>query len=125
MKGDKSGISGYPDVNWEGGGDFVYLEVAKYNQDFKEKVNKANGKKELKELWKILQEKARLSYKVDINKFDENAQDFANLSFEDQKKFLIETLDQNHLYINYSEIEDKDYNVSKNDKKINNKFYGQ
>jgi len=36
---------------------------------------------------------------------------------------LIECLDKNQLYVNYSEIEDKDYGVSFDDKKLNKEFY--
>ena len=52
-----------------------------------------------------------------------NAKDFADLSVADQKKFLIECLDKNQLYVNLSEIEDKEYGVSKEDIKLNKEFY--
>ena len=54
-----------------------------------------------------MKEKAFWSYKVDITTVDENTKDFADLSIEDQKRFLLECLDKNHLYVNYSESEDK------------------
>jgi len=81
-------------------------------------------KEELKELWETMKKKAFLSYKVDIKTIDEHAKDFADLSLADQKRFLLECLDKNHLYINYSEIDDKEYGVNKDDKKINKEFYG-
>jgi adenine-specific DNA-methyltransferase len=71
-----------------------------------------------------MKEKAYLSYKVDIAAFDKNAKDFADLSIDDQKRFLLECLDKNHLYINYSEIEDEEYGVNEEDKKLNKEFYG-
>ena len=43
---------------------------------------------------------------------------------ENQKRFLLECLDKNHLYVNYSEIDDEDYKVSEEDKMINKEFYG-
>jgi adenine-specific DNA-methyltransferase len=61
---------------------------------------------------------------VDIKTIDEHAKDFDDLSIEDQKRFLLECLDKNHLYVNYSEIDDEEYGVSEEDKKINNQFYG-
>jgi adenine-specific DNA-methyltransferase len=64
-----------------------------------------------------------LSYKIDIKAIDEKAKDFADLSIENQKRFLLECLDKNHLYVNYSEIEDKEYGVSEEDKKLNKEFY--
>ncbi|GAI79544.1 unnamed protein product, partial [marine sediment metagenome] len=35
-----------------------------------------------------------------------------------------ECLEVNKLYVNYSEIEDKQYKISKKDIKLNKKFYG-
>ena len=80
-------------------------------------------KEELKKLWETMKEKAFLSYKVDIKTVDENAKDFEDLSIENQKRFLLECLDKNHLYVNYSEINDEEYGVSEEDKKFNRDFY--
>jgi len=54
---------------------------------------------------------------------DENAKDFDDLSIEDQKRFLLECIDKNHLYVNSSEIDDEEYGVSEEDKKLNREFY--
>jgi len=107
-----------------GGCNFVYLELMKWNENFVEKIQKAKTKDEAKKLWETMKEKAFLSYKVDIKAFDENAKDFADLSLEDQKRFLLECLDKNHLYVNYSEIDDEEYGISEEDKKLNREFYG-
>jgi len=106
-----------------GSEDFVYMELAKWNENFVEKMQKAKTKEGLKRLWEIIKKKAFLSYKVDPKVIDKNAKDFTGLSIEDQKKFLLECLDKNHLYVNYSEIDDKEYGVSEEDKKINQRFY--
>jgi len=121
INGDQTGIS--KSVGWKGGGDFVYLELMKWNENFVEKIQEAKTKEELKNLWRTMKKKAFLSYKVDIKTVDEHTKDFADLSIEDQKKFLMECLDKNHLYVNYSEIDDEEYGVSEGDKKLNKKFY--
>jgi len=118
---DPDGIS--KEVNWKGGGDFVYLELMKWNENFVEKILSAKTKEELKKLWETMKEKAFLSYKVNIKTIDDHAKDFDDLSIEDQKKFLLECLDKNHLYVNYSEIDDEEYGVSEEDKKLNREFY--
>jgi len=105
------------------GGDFVYLELMKWNENFVEKIQKAKTKEELKKLWETMKEKAFLSYKVDIKAIDEHAKDFEELSIENQKRFLLECLDKNHLYVNYSEIDDEEYGVSEEDKRLNREFY--
>ena len=77
----------------------------------------------MKQLWETMKEKAFLSYKVDVKTIDEHAKDFEDLSIENQKRFLLECLDKNHLYVNYSEIDDEEYQISDEDKKINKVFY--
>lgn len=121
IQGDQTGISKI--VNWQGGGDFVYMELAKWNEEWIEKITKAKTSKELAKLWDEMKETAFLSYKVDPKTIDANVKDFADLSIADQKKFLIECLDKNQLYVNLSEIEDKEYGVSKEDIKLNKEFY--
>jgi len=121
INGDQSGIS--KAVGWQGGGDFVYLELMKWNENFVEKIQEAKTKDELKKLWETMKEKAFLSYKVDLKTIDEHVKDFEDLSIEDQKRFLLECLDKNHLYVNYSEIDDEEYGVSEEDKKLNREFY--
>jgi len=104
--------------------DFVYLKLMKWNENFVEKIQEAKTKDELKKLWATIKEKAFLSYKVDIKTIDEHAKDFDDLSIEDQKRFLLECLDKNHLYVNYSEIDDEEHVVGEEDKKLNSEFYG-
>jgi len=103
--------------------DFVYLELLKWNENFVEKIQRAKTKEELKKSWETMKKEAFLSYKVDVKAIDENAKDFADLSIEDQKRFLYECLDKNHLLVNYSEIDDEEYGVSEEDKKLNKEFY--
>ena len=94
-----------------------------WNENFVQDIRKAKTKDELKKLWETMKEKAFLSYKVDVKAVDENGKDFEDLSIEDQKRFLLECLDKNHLYVNYSEIDDAEYGVSKEDKKLNKEVY--
>ena len=106
-------------------GNFVYMELAKWNEEWIEKIEKAKTGKEIAKLWDEMKETAFLSYKVDPKTVDANAKDFADLSIADQKKFLIECLDKNQLYVNLSEIEDKEYGVNKEDIRLNKEFYGR
>ena len=48
---------------------------------------------------------------------------FLDLSIANQNNFLIGCLDKNQLYINLSEIEDKEYGISKEDHELNRDFY--
>ena len=70
-----------------------------------------------------MQEKAFLSYKVDVKDINDSISEFEALPLNSQKKFLVEVLDKNMLYVNYCDIDDMDYNISENDKKLNRLFY--
>lgn len=118
---DTRGIS--TTTNWHGGGSFVYCELAKANQRFAEIIKQASTKEELSIIWKQIQETGFLSWKVNPQEIDVNAEDFISLDIEDQKRFLIECLDKNLLYVPYSEIDNAEFGISERDKKINNQFY--
>jgi len=96
----------------------VYMELAKWNELNVDKINKAGTSEEIRKLWKSIKERAFFSYKVDLEAVDEGSKDFADLSIDNQKRFLLECLDKNHLYINYSDIDDKEYEITEKDKKI-------
>ena len=120
---DKTGIS--KSVNWQGGGSFIYCELAKYNQTYADQILEADSKEKLIAVWQEMKEKAFLSYQFDKQSFDERIEAFKTLSLDDQKKFLLEVLDKNQLYVNYSEIADETFGISKEDKRLNDMFYGK
>ncbi|HUS48681.1 MAG TPA: site-specific DNA-methyltransferase [Candidatus Paceibacterota bacterium] len=121
INGDQSGIS--KSVNWQGGGDFIYCELMKLNEKYIDEIKKAKTTKQLVDIWKTMEEKAFLNYKIDVGQFDENVNEFEELDLENQKKFLIECLDKNQLYINLSEIDDTENEISEEDKKLNKQFH--
>lgn len=118
---DRSGIS--KNVKWRGGGSFIYCELHRANQVFVDAILTAETAGELQDIWAAMQERAFLSYQLDPQAFEAGKGDFAELSLEDQKRFLIEVLDKNMLYVPYSEIEDEDYAVSSEEKAINRQFF--
>jgi len=118
---DKSGVS--KKVNWQGGGSFIYCELAKYNQTYADQILEADSKEKLIAVWQQMKEKAFLSYQFDKQSFDERIEAFKTLSLDDQKKFLLEVLDKNQLYVNFSEMADETYGISEADKKLNKQFY--
>lgn len=123
INAETSGISQL--VNWQGGGSFIYCELAKANQNFADEIENAKTSEELLDIWKRMQTTGFLSWKVDPKAVNENAQEFTDLSLDDAKRFLIECLDKNLLYVPYSEIDNIEYGITEEDKKINNDFYGK
>ena len=121
ISGEQGGVSTV--FNWKGGGSFLYCELLQWNEIYMDKIQKAKSSVDLKKILKEISQKAFYNYLIDIKTINENISDFEQLSIDDQKKFLIETLDKNHLYVNYSEIKDTDYKINEVDIKINSKFY--
>ena len=123
INGDLTGIS--KSVDWQGGGSFVYCELAKANQQFADSIEQASSTEELATIWEQMQETGFLSWKVNPKEIDVNAEDFATLEIEDQKRFLIECLDKNLLYVPYTEIDNAEFGINERDKRLNRIFYGQ
>ena len=121
INGDKSGAS--KGLNWQGGGSFVYCELSKYNQNFIDEIEEAKTKDELMVIWKRMQETGFLSYQIKAKDINIDADEFKDLSIDDQKRFLIECLDKNLLYIPFSEIDNEEYNISDEDKRLTREFY--
>lgn len=122
VKGESSGIS--KDVNWQGGGSFVYCELAKLNQNYVDKIESATTDAELVALLAEIIETDFISCKVNPAEIKENAKSFEELSIGDKKRFLMELLDKNQLYVNYCDIDDENYHISEEDKAFTKSFYG-
>ena len=123
IKGDKSGIS--KDVDWKGGGSFIYCELSELNAQIINKIEKAKTTKILNTIWQEMQKSDFISHKVKSESINKDIKEFEVLSLDEQKQLVIAVLDKNQLYINYSEIDDKDYKISKENNKLNKQFYGE
>ena len=115
---DKNLFSGKEKTN------FIYCELMEYNEQFVEKIKKADTTQKLLNIWKDMKSKSFLNYNVDIKKFDETIDEFKKLSFAKQQRTLFDLLNKNQLYVGLSEIEDVEFGVGEGDKKINEEFYG-
>ena len=123
IEGEQGGVS--RTFGWQGGGEFVYFELKKHNELFKEKIVKAKNKKEMLEIFKEIDKNAFLNYKVDMKKFSKNIDEFETLSLDEQKRILDEFLDKNQLYVNLSSINDADFEISDDEKEASASFYGE
>ena len=121
IAGEQGGIS--KDVNWTGGGSFLYAELKNDAQDFKNSILEATTTEELLELFELAKKSSFLSYRIDPKKLKTN--EFSQLSLAEQKQVLSELIDNNNLYVNYADMDDSDYGISDQDKKLNHAFYGK
>lgn len=121
IEGEQGGVS--KAVGWQGGGSFVYCELAKANDKFADEIEQAETSEQLKDIWGRMKATDYLNYKVDIKEVDANAESFDGLSLEDQKRFLIECLDKNLLYVPLSDIDSNEYGVTEEDRRLTREFY--
>ena len=121
IEGEQGGIS--KSVGWQGGGSFVYCELAKANGKYADEIEQAETSEQLKDIWGRMKATDYLNYKVDIKEVDANAESFDGLSLEDQKRFLIECLDKNLLYVALSDIDSNEYGVTEEDRRLTREFY--
>lgn len=121
IDGEQGGISS--DVGWQSGSSFVYMEMAKANQEFIEGIEKSTDTKTLLAVWEKAVTSGFVSYLYEPGAIDQYMNEFENFPLEDQKSLLIEMIDKNQLYINLSEIDDEDYQISSTTKKLNNQLY--
>jgi adenine-specific DNA-methyltransferase len=128
IKGDKTGIS--KDVDWQGGGSFVYAELFPKNMGYLQEIIAAKTMSELQSVYDRMQTgiegsmaPADISFRADLSKIE---WDPSKVEFDDQKRLLVKLLDKNGLYYNYSEIDDADVRefLSDEDYQFNKSFYG-
>ena len=122
IEGEQKGISS--NVEWQGGGSFVYVEIAKENQEIVDRIISSNTKEELSQQIDSLLSSGVLNYEVNFDEFTNTKKEFKELQLEEQKEVLIRILDSNQLYVNYSDIEDTAYNFTEDEIAFNHSFYG-
>lgn len=123
IDGEQGGIS--KEVDWQGGGSFVYVELFSKNMGYLQDIIHSNTTEELKSVYeRMLQgtdidEPADISFRADLSKINWTE------AFDDNKRLLVKLLDKNGLYYNYSEIDDKNVRdiISDEDYAFNKVFY--
>lgn len=121
IAGDQTGIS--KDVDWKGGGSFIYTELLEWNNKYIRDLESAKTKVDIKKIKTKIEREAFYKYQINTSKFENK--EFDKLSEKEQKEVLIDVLDMNHLYVNLDSINDATFAISKEDKELNKKFYNQ
>jgi adenine-specific DNA-methyltransferase len=124
IAGEQGGIS--KSINWQGGGDFIYFELAKWNEKAKENILTCNNLQELEFFIDTLYEKYFLNYTLKIKEFKEKVikeSNFKKLSLDEQKKMFLSMLDLNQMYVQKTEMADKRFDISEKEQKLTSLFY--
>ena len=123
ISGEQSGIS--EQLNWRGGGSFVYCELVKLNQAFVDEIEAAANSETLSGIYSRIVKSGFISCKVKPADIEGAAEDFSVLSLDEQKRFLMELLDKNLLYVNLCDIDDEEFDIGDSDKAFTKSFYGE
>ena len=119
IAGEQGGIS--KDVNWQGGGSFVYAELMLKNMGYLQDIIHSSDLTELKMVYDRMKsnDDVDVSFRADLTKID-----FSE-GFEANKRLLVKLLDKNGLYYNYSEIDDANVRdiIADTDYQFNHAFY--
>lgn len=123
IEGEQGGIS--KSQNWQGGGSFVYLELAKKNETALEQISACKSLEELTELFDELCSKYFLHYNVRVKEFRKEIESerFRQLSLKQQKEMFSRMLDLNQLYVNTDDRHDKNTGLTEDDIAITEDFY--
>lgn len=123
IEGEQGGIS--KDVNWQGGGSFIYAELMEKNQGYLRDILNAKDMDEIMSVYSRMKQNNDIDFRVDLDKFEASLKAGELSSLEDRKKELIKLIDKNQLYYNYSDIDDANVRdlISDSDYKFNRSFY--
>ncbi|ECL5232927.1 site-specific DNA-methyltransferase, partial [Campylobacter upsaliensis] len=121
VSGEQGGIS--KALNWQGGGSFIYAELMPLNVAYKERIKNINDEKMLDSIYKDLESKAFLDYRIDLGSILKD-KEFKELDLQNKQEALLKILDSNMDYVLYGDIEDKDYAISSEVIELNKIFYG-
>lgn len=123
INGEQGGIS--KAVGWQGGGSFVYCELAKANIQFAEEIERATDSVTLKAIWERMVATGYLNYRVDVATVNAEAESLEALPMEDQRRFMVECLDKNLLYIPQSDLDSDEFTLSDSDRRLTRMFYAK
>lgn len=125
IDGEQGGIS--KAVNWQGGGEFVYAELAPFNETAKQQILACENLDDIKTLFNELCERYFLKYNVSVKEFSQiiNEPEFQSLPLDEQKQMVLEMLDLNQMYVSLSEMDDEQFAdcLNDDDKALSRAFY--
>lgn len=125
IAGEQGGIS--KDVNWQGGGSFVYAELMEKNQGYLKDVQQAETTKQLEDVVnRMIEGGADFDFRVDVEKVLQDPE-YQSMALADKKQLIVKVIDKNQLYYAYSDMDDRDVQelMSDSDIAFNKSFYGE
>lgn len=122
IDGEQGGIS--KSFNWQGGGSFVYCELLENASILIDKIKSAS-EETINETKNEIYTDERIVPYITREELQKVNEEFASLELEEKKKALITLVDKNKLYVNYSDMDDENYDISESDKAFTKSFYAE
>ena len=121
IEGEQGGIS--KDVNWQGGGSFVYCELMEQNESIASALQAADTSEEVQAILNRVTDDGLIIPSVLPDDLRSHMDEFAQMPLEQQKKLVMELIDKNRLYVNLCDMDDAELAVSDADKAFTRCFY--
>lgn len=125
IAGEQGGIS--KDVNWQGGGSFVYAELMEKNQGYLKDVQHAETTQQLEDVvHRMIEGGADFDFQVNVEKVLQDPE-YQAMALADKKQLIVKVIDKNQLYYAYSDMDDRNVQelMSDSDIAFNKSFYGE
>ncbi|MDD4592990.1 MAG: site-specific DNA-methyltransferase [Parabacteroides sp.] len=121
VEGEQGGIS--KDVDWSGGGSFVYCELAERSETLIKQLQSAEDSKPILAILDEATEKGLLRPSVLPDDLKKTREEFLEFSLDEQRRLVMELLDKNKLYVNLCDMEDENMSLSESSKAFTRSFY--
>lgn len=121
IEGEQGGVSKAQE--WEGGGSFVYVELAEQGEELMRELQDATTSYEVQVVLDRATERGLLRGSVLPEQLTASSSEFDQLPLDDKKRTVAELIDKNRLYINASDVEDIDFGLSEADIAFTKSFY--
>ena len=110
---------------WQGGGSFVYCELAQRNAALVSRIQQAQDSAQLAALWDQMRQSGLISCLADPDLVSLDDPDWRAMSLEEQQRTLLALLDKNQLYVSRWDLEDGEAGLTAADRAFTRSVYGE
>jgi adenine-specific DNA-methyltransferase len=123
INGDSHGIS--KTYNWQGGGSVIYCKLAELNEKYITQIEKCNTCEESVAILEEILNTGYVNDNADFREIHKSMDEFKLLSLDDQKALICKLVDKNMLFVNLSDMEDSEFDITDEERNFNRSFYKQ
>ncbi len=121
LRGESSGIS--ERVGWQGGGSFVYAELAEWNRTLSAQISQTANRRTLLKIFDALEKNCVVPFWGKEIPLKEARSRFEQMAPDEQRSFLHAAAEGHRIYIPVSEVENQLFQISEKTINLNKQFY--